>query len=125
MCSTRSAIVAACGSWLTTIVVAPLLARELADQRVRRRRVRGVELARRLVRDQQARPVRERGGERDPLLLAARELGRIRVAPVGEADAFEQLVRAGMPLGARRSQQRRAAARRGRARAAPGASARE
>ena len=83
-----------------------LLARELADQRVGSRRVRGIELAGWLVRDQQPRPVSESARECDPLLLAARELGRKCVASVCETDAFEELIRSGMPFRAGRSQQR-------------------
>ena len=52
------------------------LARERADQLVDLRRVRGVELAGRLVGDEELRPVRERRADRDALLLAARELRR-------------------------------------------------
>ena len=61
----------------------PLLARELADQRVRAARVRRVELAGRLVGDQQPRPVRDRSGERNALLLATGELApaALRLGP--------------------------------------------
>ena len=68
------------------------LADELGDQRQHLARGRRVELAGRLVGDQERRPARERRAERDPLLLAARELARMRVAAVAEADALEQLV---------------------------------
>ena len=53
---------------------AALRARELGDQRVDEPRARGVELACRLVGEQQPRPVGERGADRDALLLAAGEL---------------------------------------------------
>ena len=66
------------------------VARERADQRVDLRGVRGVELSGRLVGDEEPRPVRERGADRDALLLPARELARKRVAPVEQADALEQ-----------------------------------
>jgi hypothetical protein len=35
--------------------------------------------------------------DRDPLLLAARELARMRVPPVEETDTLQQLVRAPVP----------------------------
>ena len=54
-----------------------LLARELGQELVDGGGARLVELAGRLVGDQQPRPVRERGAERDPLLLAAGELARV------------------------------------------------
>ena len=68
------------------------LAHELGDQREHLARRRGVELARRLVGDQERRPARERRAERDPLLLAAGELARMSAAAVAEADALQQLV---------------------------------
>ena len=55
---------------------AALVARELADQVVEQRGALGVELARRLVGEEEPRPVRERGADGDALLLAARELAR-------------------------------------------------
>src|SRR5439155_2420708 len=55
--------------------------------------MRGVELTGRLVGDEESRPVGERGANRDPLLLAARELRRQRAAAVEQTDAFEQAVR--------------------------------
>ncbi len=70
------------------------LAHELGDQREHVARGRRVELARRLVGDQERGPARERRAQRDPLLLAAGELARMRVAAVAEPDALEQLVRA-------------------------------
>ena len=55
----------------------------------------GVERRRRLVEEQHLRRERERPGDRDALLLAARELPRVVVGLVGEPDAGEQ------PLGQR------------------------
>ena len=57
---------------------------------------RRVELAGRLDGDQELRPGGDRRAERDPLLLAAGQLTRMRVTPGSEADAFEQLVRPGV-----------------------------
>src|SRR3989442_944373 len=51
----------------------------------------GVEVAGGFVGEQHAGPRAERTGQRDPPLLAARELGGIVVAAVAEADAPEQL----------------------------------
>ena len=64
---------------------------ELADQLVDDGCVLRVELAGRLVGEQEPRAVGERGAERDPLLLAAGELVRVGVEPVFETDLAEQL----------------------------------
>src|SRR5438067_6559449 len=50
----------------------------------------GVEVAGRLVREQQAGLVQERARDRDPLLLAAREPGRKLVLSPGESDGGEE-----------------------------------
>ena len=50
-----------------------------------------VEVAGRLVGEQQRRAVDQRPGDRDALLLAAGELRRVVVQPVAQADALEQL----------------------------------
>src|ERR671911_536200 len=52
-----------------------------------------VELRRRLVREQDHRQVRQRDGDRDALLFAARKLARPVVRAVGEPDDLEQLAR--------------------------------
>ena len=75
-----------------------LLARERGEQVEDGPRAVLVELARRLVGDEQRRRGRERGAERDPLLLAARELAGSRVRAVEEADPLEQLARARVSL---------------------------
>ena len=75
-----------------------LLARELREERVDGRGAELVELAGRLVGDQEPGPVREGRAERDPLLLAARELAGVRIGAIAQADPLEQLVRAGEPL---------------------------
>src|SRR5690606_22265636 len=66
------------------------LAVQLLEQLDDRFAGRRVEVARRLVGEQDSRLVDERAGERDALLLAARKLRRIVVEPVGEPDAGEQ-----------------------------------
>src|SRR5918996_768084 len=55
---------------------------------------RDVELARRLVGEEEARAVGKGGADGDALLLSAGELVRAGVAPVGEPYPLEQLVRA-------------------------------
>ena len=50
----------------------------------------GSSALRRLVEQQHLRLQRERAGDRDALLLAARQLARVVVGLVGEADALEQ-----------------------------------
>src|SRR5207244_4703994 len=68
-------------------------------------RVRRVELAGRLVGEQQARAVRERRADGDPLLLAARELARPGASLLREPDALEQVVRPAQPLASRCSRE--------------------
>ena len=51
-----------------------------------------VEVAGRLVREDDGRPAHERAGDRDALLLAAGELGRAVRAPVLQADLVEQVL---------------------------------
>ena len=65
------------------------VAREVADRVVDALRVHGVELARRLVGDEEPRPVRQRRAERDALLLSPRQLVGTRVALVREVDALQ------------------------------------
>ena len=60
-----------------------------AEHVVARRRV---EVAGRLVREQHARARDERARDRDPLLLAARELRRPVPAAIGDPDRLEQLL---------------------------------
>ena len=73
---TRSAIAAACASWVTITVVWPSASTEsrssVEDLAARRR----VEVAGRLVGEHHARARDERAGDGDALLLAAGELGR-------------------------------------------------
>ena len=85
---------------------------ELGEEREHLARRLLVEVAGRLVRDEELRPVRERGAERDPLLLAARELARQRIGAIEEADPLEQLARARRAASAGTSRRGRAGARR-------------
>jgi len=55
---------------------------------------RFVEIAGRLIAQQQQRSADQRTGERDALLLAARQLGRAMIETRGESDLLEQLARA-------------------------------
>ncbi len=65
--------------------IALALEEEIEDRRPRR----GVEIAGRLVGEEQGRARRGRPGDGDPLLLAARQLRRIMGEPVAEADRLE------------------------------------
>ena len=71
---------------------AAMLPHELREHVVHLVGGRAVELAGRLVGEEDLRPVSEGGAERDALLLAARELGRMARALLCEADPLEQLV---------------------------------
>ena len=62
-----------------------------------------VELAGRLVGEQDGRRVGQGDRDRDALLLAARQVARPVPGPVGQADELEQLLRPLLPIGARRS----------------------
>ncbi len=70
-----------------------MLAHELRHELEHASRRLGVELARRLVGNYEPRPMGERSAERHPLLLPARELARMRPAPLPQADPLQQLVR--------------------------------
>jgi len=71
---------------------ATLLARELADEPIDKCSIGGVELPGRLVGEEKAGAVGERGANRNALLLAAGKLGRPRPTLVLEPDALEELV---------------------------------
>ena len=70
-----------------------VLSVELAEEREDLGRPLGVQVAGRLVGEDERRAVDERTGDRHPLLLAARQLGRPVVGAVGEADEGECLER--------------------------------
>ena len=61
-----------------------------------------VEVARRLVGEEDGRLRDEGAGDPDALLLAARQLGRLVVQAVAQAQPLEDGLRAGVPLAARR-----------------------
>ena len=63
--------------------------------------VAAVEVPGRLVGEHDRRTPDERPGDRHPLALPAGELGRLERRARGEADPFERLVRAPVPLGGR------------------------
>ena len=71
---------------------------ELGDRVVDQARARLVELAGRLVGEEEPRTMGNRRTERDPLLLAARELSRIGRGSRSETDPFEEPARAGFAL---------------------------
>ena len=96
MWTTRSAISVEAGSWLTTIA-AERCSETSSDRSARTSRadVR-VEVARRLVGDEEPRAIGERRAERDALLLSARELataGRRRGRAARRARAAHERVR--------------------------------
>ena len=76
---------------------------EVAEHVVEEAGARVVELACRLVGKQELRLVRDRGADDHALLLAAGKLVRSRVALPGQPDELQQLIRAPVPLGARRT----------------------
>ena len=96
--TSREALAATDGSWVIRTTVWP----NWLDSRRRRRRIllagRDVEVPGRLVGQQHGGLVRERAGDRDPLLLAARQLRGQVVAPSGEPDRVEQRVGSGAAL---------------------------
>ena len=69
-----------------------LIGQRLHDAQHLAHRLR-IERRGRLVEQHQRRRHRERAGDRDPLLLAARKLRRMLVGVVGEADLAQQLLR--------------------------------
>ena len=83
---------------------------------------RAVEIPGRLVGEQHRRVVGERAGDRDALLLAARELRRVMVAAIGEPDLVEQ--RSARAPGVRARRQSPSARARSRARSATAAGGR-
>ena len=97
--TTRSAIVAADGSWVTMTIVWPRssTARRMSA-RISRLETR-VEVARRLVAEDDGGPRDERARHGDALLLAAGHLGRAVGAPVAEPDGVDQRLE---PLAVRR-----------------------
>ena len=90
--STRSAIAAACASWVTITVVWPSCVDRVAQQREDLAAGGRVEVAGRLVGEHHARARDERAGDGDALLLAAGELGRAVGEAVAEADRLDQLL---------------------------------
>ena len=85
--SRRSARAATVGSWVTSTRVAPDVGAQLGEHVEDAVAGGAVEVAGRLVGEEDRRPRREGAGERDALLLAAGELGRVVVAALAEADA--------------------------------------
>ena len=84
---------ASSGLCVAISAASPVLAHEVQQHLEDPGRGLRVEVARRLVRQQQPRPVGERARERHPLLLAARELRRPVVQRGAEPHRREQLAR--------------------------------
>ena len=87
-------------SWLTTTMVMPARAHVAHDGEHRADELR-IERRGRLVEQHDLRLERERAGDRDALLLAARELGRVGRGLVGEPDPLERRAAERVGLGAR------------------------
>ena len=91
--TTRSAIASTAGSWVTITAVAPsarITARRRREELLGRR---GVELAGRLVGQEDRWADGERRRDGDPLLLAAGQLAEAGAAAMAEPDGPQQLVR--------------------------------
>ena len=91
--SDRSARAATSGSCVAVTCAKPNSRLQRVDQVEHPRAGVGVELAGRLVAEQQRRPLRERPRDRHPLGLAAGQLARQRVELGGEPHQLEQLGR--------------------------------
>ena len=89
--TTRRAYAAMSGSCVTITIVMPRSLVEVASSSMISWLRRGVEVAGRLVGEQQRRLGHQRARDRDALLLAARELGRRVLRAVGEPDRCERL----------------------------------
>ena len=86
----------ACGATSSSCVITTSVrpsSLELVEERQHRLGVHGVEVAGRLVAQQQGGGAEQRARDRDALLLAARELRRQEVAAVAHADALERGLR--------------------------------
>ena len=88
---TRCASLATSSSCVTRMMELPLRG-ELAEEVEDLAAGLGVEVARRLVGEQQGRLVDERAGDGDALPLAARQLIRLMVHPVAQPDGGERLL---------------------------------
>ena len=88
------------GSWVTMITVCPLVG-ELAEDPHDLLRCRRVEIARRLVGEQDRRPIDERAGDGDALALAAGQLVGPVLHAIAELHALEGFDGARAALGRR------------------------
>ena len=93
MWMTRSVLAATAGSWVTMTVVCPRSRLKPPEHRKDLGRARRIEVAGRLVREQQRRRVDQRPCQGDALLLAAGELHGPVVRPFGEPDHVERFQR--------------------------------
>ena len=93
----RAACAAQLGSWVTMMMVVPASLTSCRRSMISLRR-RRVEVAGRLVGEDQPGAAGERAGDRDALLLAAGELRRQMVEARREADAADLLLDAPLPL---------------------------
>ncbi len=95
-----SATAASSRSWVTRTSVVCRGAMDALQQLEDVAAVGGIQVARRLVGEQDRRVVGERAGERDALLLAAGQLRRIVMPAIGQADLVQQPARAAAASGA-------------------------
>ena len=99
MRTARRAWAATSSSWVMTTNVRPSLA-SVVEQGQHRLGVGRVEVACRLVAEQQPRRAEQRPRDRHALLLPARHLGGQEVAPVPHPDLLQRGLRAGLPVAA-------------------------
>ena len=98
----RSVIVSAsCWSWVTNTKVTPVLALDALQLELHGLAQLEVEGGERLVEEQGGGPVDQRPGQRDPLLLAAGELGRPAAGEAVHAHDLEHLADPRCELGLR------------------------
>ena len=84
--STRSQVAAAAGEWVTSSAAGAARAHCLAQQREHRGGRLGIEVAGRLVGQQQGRRVHQRAGDRHALQLTPRQLAGQVIRAFAEAD---------------------------------------
>ena len=120
-CSVRFARAAAWGSCVTMTMVLPCsrlsVVQQLEDLVARL----AIEVAGRLVAQQQRRVGDDGAGDADALFLAARELARVVIGPVAEPDDVQRHLHPPLAIGRRRAWSAAAAARRSWPRSAPAA----
>ena len=103
---------ASSGLWVAISAARPVVPHPVEQELEDPRRGLGIEVAGRLVGEEQPRPVGERAGEGDALLLAPESSAGLWSSAVAEPDAAQQLGARARRVGARQRRRRAAAARR-------------